>query len=237
MSSTETADENVDLNGLSPPKKRTKRNHLSSGEKNIILNIYKSEMLENPTSLVDEVVKRVANKVGTSCATVYRVIREYKQTHTLSEPKTNQNRKNSLDLVDEFDRNAIRRKVHQFFFKNEVPTIDKVLEVVNADNDLPTFKRSTFYKLLKKLNFVHERRGRNSMLMDRDEIKIWRREYLKKIKSYRNEKRKIYYLDETWVNAGHVKSKVWNDKTITSSKQAFLSGLSTGLKNPTGDFT
>jgi hypothetical protein len=72
------------------------------------------------------------------------------------------------------------------------------------------------------------------MLTDREEIVRWRRDYLTSIKSYRDENRKIYYLDETWVNAGHTTTKAWMDESVTSSRRAFLDGLSTGLKNPTG---
>ena len=36
------------------------------------------------------------------------------------------------------------------------------------------------------------------------------------------------------MNAGHSVSKVWEDLTVCSIKQAFLKGLSTGLKAPTG---
>lgn len=125
-------------------------------------------------------------------------------------------------------------KFTSFFFRNEIPTIDKVLRVVNDDADLPNFSRSTFYKLLKHLKFQYKKRGRNSILMDREEIVRWRREYLTSIKSYRDENRKIYYLDETWVNAGHTTTKAWVDESVTSSRRAFLDGLSTGLKNPTG---
>lgn len=203
-------------------------------EKNIILNLYKTEMQENPTLLVNEVVQIVSNKAGVAKSTVYKVVKEYRERRTLSEPKKIQNRKSTVELICDFDKNAIRRKVHGFFFKNEIPTIDKVLQAVNEDGDLPNFKRTTSYKLLKSLNFKYEKRGRNSLLIDRDDIIVWMREYLEKIKVYRNQKRKIYYLDETWVNAGHTKSNIWSDKTITSSKQAFLSGLSTGLKNPSG---
>ncbi|RVE47972.1 hypothetical protein evm_007380 [Chilo suppressalis] len=40
---------------------------------------------------------------------------------------------------------------------------------------------------------------------------------------------------ETWVNAGHTTKKTWSDGSIKSSRQAFLDGLTTGLKNqPTG---
>ncbi|XP_074027309.1 uncharacterized protein [Leptinotarsa decemlineata] len=41
-------------------------------------------------------------------------------------------------------------------------------------------------------------------------------------------------MDETWVNAGHTTPKVWVDESVTSSRRAFLDGLSTGLTNPSG---
>lgn len=46
--------------------------------------------------------------------------------------------------------------------------------------------------------------------------------------------RSIVYLDETWVNAGHTKQFVWQDKTVKSSQDAFLKGLTTGLAAPSG---
>lgn len=237
MSSTDTADECMEMDHLSPPKKIPKKSHFDIKTKEIILNIYKYEIQANPLRSVRETVKEVANKSGASVSSVYRIMIEYKTKHEFSEPKTNQNRKQIVESVDDFDRNAIRRKVHQYFFRNELPTLEKVLRDVNDDLQLPNFKRTTFYKLLKSLNFKYEKRGRNSMLLERDEIVVWRREYLKKIKTYRNENRKIYYLDETWVNAGHTKSKIWVDKSVTSSRQAFLDGLSNGLKNPSGKLT
>lgn len=46
--------------------------------------------------------------------------------------------------------------------------------------------------------------------------------------------RSIIYLDETWVNAGHTKEYVWQDKTVKSSHDAFLKGLTAGLPAPSG---
>jgi transposase len=63
---------------------------------------------------------------------------------------------------------------------------------------------------------------------------LWRRKYLRQIKQFRAEGRTIYYLDETWVNAGHTIQKVLKDQTVGSRKEAFLRGLSTGLQNPAG---
>ncbi|XP_049771433.1 uncharacterized protein LOC126144186 [Schistocerca cancellata] len=82
------------------------------------------------------------------------------------------------------------------------------------------------------MNFKYFRRGRDSMLIDRDDMILWRRRYLRTIKRLRDEGRPIYYLDDTWVSAGHTRSYVWVDDIINSSKQAFLSALSTGSKGP-----
>lgn len=42
-----------------------------------------------------------------------------------------------------------------------------------------------------------------------------------KIRNFRQQGTPIFYLDETWVNAGH-------------TRQAFAEGLSTGLLDPSG---
>ncbi|CAH2006703.1 unnamed protein product [Acanthoscelides obtectus] len=174
--------------------------------------VYKIEREENEASTIKEIVVKVSHKVGVCRASVFNVLRQYKKNHTFSEPMTSKHRKSIVKSLDEADKHAIRRKVHEFFFRNEIPTIDKVLQEVNGDTTLPNFKRSTFHALLKHLNFKWKKRGRNSLLLDREEI--------------------IINLDETWVNAGHTTSKVWVDDSVTSSRRAFLDGLSTGLKNP-----
>lgn len=190
--------------------------------------------MANPYLTISNLMQLVANKTGVSKTTIFRIICEYKKNNELAAPKTNQNKKlHVLDSIDDADKTAIRRKVHEFFFRNEPPTINKVLKAINEDEYLPHFIRTTFYKLLKNINFEYQKRGRHSILLDKNEIIIWRRDYLKKI-IYRNENRKIYYLDETCINAGHTVSKVWFGKNIKFTKQAFLSDYSTRLKNPSG---
>lgn len=138
---------------FSPPKKRRKKCPLSIAEKNIILNIYKTEINIHPEASVSDVVEKTSLAAGVSVASVYRILSEYKLKHKLSSPKKEKKRIKLLDTIDDFDRTAIRRKVHQFFFQNQIPTIDKILKVVNDDPDIPNFKRTSFYKLIKCLNF------------------------------------------------------------------------------------
>lgn len=63
---------------------------------------------------------------------------------------------------------------------------------------------------------------------------VWRQKYIEDIRRYRDEGCTIYFLDETWVNAGECSSKVWIDTSVKSHTDAFLKGLTTGPKNPTG---
>ena len=124
--------------------------------------------------------------------------------------------------------------MHEFFFKNELPTINKVLKSINDDTDLPIFKRLAFYHLVKEIHFTYSQKGRNNTRIDKNEIVVWRRKYLRQINSLREEGRKIYCMDETWLNEGHTFGKVWKNTSIKSCKQAFLSGLSSGLTSPSG---
>jgi hypothetical protein len=45
--------------------------------------------------------------------------------------------------------------VHGFYVSNDilVPTVDKILTTVNDDLELPNFKRTAMYQLLKNMSF------------------------------------------------------------------------------------
>lgn len=102
---------------------------------------------------------------------------------------------------------------------------------VNEAMDLPSFRRTTFQGVLKKLGFKFHMRERNMFLSDRDDFSIWRQNYLRKIQKFR-EGRPIQFQDETWVNERHTKNKVWVDGLVKCRKDTFLNGLATGLKSP-----
>ncbi|XP_008179338.1 uncharacterized protein LOC103311654 [Acyrthosiphon pisum] len=126
------------------------------------------------------------------------------------------------------------KKYIRFWLRRELPTIDKILVAVNEDPSLPNFKRTTLYSTIKKLDFVFEKRKRCSVLTEREDLIVWHRNYLYNIRKYRQEGRQIYYLDETWLNAGDCVDRVWKDNTVLSKHDAFNKGLTTGATNPTG---
>jgi len=64
-----------------------------------------------------------------------------------------------------------------------------------------------------------KKKQRNCALLERNDIVSWRRSNLDKIKHYRQQCRPIYYLDETWVNAGET-----TKKTLVGPDRQFITG-------------
>lgn len=63
---------------------------------------------------------------------------------------------------------------------------------------------------------------------------IWLHSCLREQKKIRRRQGKpVVFLDETRVNVGHTASRVWRDVTVKTTRDAYLTGLMTGLKEPT----
>jgi predicted DNA-binding transcriptional regulator AlpA len=90
----------------------------------MILNVHKTELQLNPNILIEDIVRKAAYCTGVSESSIYRVIREYnKTTHILKSPQKVKLRKKISESVNEFERNAMRREVHDvFFFRYELPS-------------------------------------------------------------------------------------------------------------------
>ncbi|KAL4152979.1 hypothetical protein QTP88_000812 [Uroleucon formosanum] len=196
---------------------------VGSRQKLMIINLYKTKMLQQPKLTIKEVVKIISKELGIGQRTAQLTIAEYKNEKTVRSPDKTKIRATFKEKIDDFERDAIRRKVHEFWFRKQLPTLDKILIAVNEDPDLNTYKRSTLHLIVRDLNFVYVKRGRNSALIEREDIVLWRTKYIEDIRKYRSQGRTIYYLDETWVNAGDCNERIWQDNTVTSHREAFVS--------------
>lgn len=175
-------------------------------------------------------IKKISITSGVGQKTVERTLAEYKAKGIVSSPNKKKIRKTVIDKTEDFDKNAIIQKVHNFWFNRQIPTLNKILVAVNDDDNLPNFSKTSLRRILKHLNFEYIKKKRNSALIERNDIVCWRRKYLESIKHDRLSGRPIYYLDETWVNAGETSTKSWVDTTISSPRDPFLRGLTTGQK-------
>lgn len=205
-------------------------------EKQILMNVVNYHLNQGNDSL-SNVIKQVAEMCGVCEKTLYTVRNEYTSPTGLlpskERPKKRQISTSRKSTYDEGVRNHIRRIVHHFFRENLPPTLNTLLAEVNGDENLPTFSRATLHRLLADMEFVYAKRGRNSILIEKEEIILWRHRYLRTIRKYRQENYNIVYLDESWVNIGHSVQREWVDKSIKSHRDAYIRGLTTGLKAPT----
>ncbi|KAL4104225.1 hypothetical protein QTP88_019534 [Uroleucon formosanum] len=219
---------------VTPKKKNPKGKPVSSGQKLMIINHYKS-ILENGSGMkFREMIIHICKTIGIGYHIVRKTIAEYKTTKCVKSPNRKRQKPGVVDKIDDFDKNAIRRKVHSFWLNREIPTLSKILTAINEDETMPNIKETSLKILLKSLKFKFTKRKRNSILTERRDLVRWRRNYLLSIRRFREEERPIYYLDETWINTGDFADKVWVDQTVTSHRMAFQEGLSTGAPNPTG---
>lgn len=200
----------------------------------MIVNIYKDIQTKSPDMPYKKMVAEISQTSGIGLNSVCSTISEYRKTGAVTSPNKARNKKCLFDIIDDLDRNGLRQKVHSFWLRKELPTIDKILRAVNDDPSLPDFKRTTLYSVIKKLDFVFTKRKRFSVLTEREDLLVWRQNYLYDVRKFRQEGRTVYYLDETWVNTGD--GNVWVDnKTVRSKHDAFNSGLTNGATNATGN--
>lgn len=152
--------------------------------------------------------KLIGDSMGIGDRTIYKVIKEYNDTKTLTIPKNYRIKRTIFDNFDEANRNAVRKHVHSIWFNHKIPTVDKIYELVSTDDSLPSISRTNLYRLLKTLGFRYTKRSRNSALIEKHNLVLWRRQYLRSIQQYRKEGRHIYYIDETWVDINDSLSKM-----------------------------
>ena len=86
--------------------------------------------------------------------------------------------------LDDFDLGVIRRLIHQFYLRNESPTLDKILKELKEKMDFP-YGRSRLHKLLKKMGFCFKFQGKERLIYERSDIIAWRERYLRAIKKFR----------------------------------------------------
>ncbi|XP_023312763.1 uncharacterized protein LOC111692866, partial [Anoplophora glabripennis] len=163
-----TSKAGAEITSPSPPRKRKQLSlgHLSLAEKQAILNLYKKSLDDEPTLKTVQLVSKIAMTLGVAKSTVYRAIKQYKSTGRVSTSKHCGGRPGIVTCLDEAMKNSIRRIVHSFFFKNEIPTLDKILTEIKSRQDLPQMSRSSLYKFMKQINFKYLKRSRKSVLIE-----------------------------------------------------------------------
>lgn len=177
------------------------RKWLSKQTKQVICNVYAGVRRRQRDLSANAVCRTVAELTGVGERTVKRIKAEGMRA-ALASPKRKKlnfsgqtekriTGKTRLLRYDTFALAALRRKVHSYFMRNEIPTAEKIRNDVisDPDMDMPTISTRTIQRMLNDLGFAFRKRTRNSALLERDDIVAWRRKYLRTIREMRRQQR------------------------------------------------
>ena len=148
--------------------------------------------------------KNVANSIACalniSTSTVYEVLR--------NKNKAPKSRKPKKQPLDNFDKETVRRVVHELYEKKQLPTLNKIRRRLQQLKIIITRPRLSLE--LKSLGFKWKKITENrKIFIERPEIRAVRAHYLRTVRQFRRNGYQIVYLDETWVNQNHCTAHTW----------------------------
>ncbi|KAF8785317.1 uncharacterized protein LOC129958799 isoform X1 [Argiope bruennichi] len=191
-------------------------NRIVSKERKIVRNVlryFENECSQNQLNIqLCQPIKKAAEANGVSTRTVNRIKREVKNTGDVKSPLKRRRIGKlicSSTSLDDFDFCVIRQTVSEFYARNEVPSLRTLLPAVKEKINFP-WKVKTLRHVLQKIGFKWKRSvDKRKIVMKRPDIVQWKYKYLRDIKKYRDSKRVIVYLDETWIDSNLSFGKCW----------------------------
>jgi len=113
----------------------------------MIINLYKAKMAQQqdadgPKLKAVEIIKKISEESGIGQRTVSVTLSEYRNKGSVTSPNKTKVRPNVTEKVDDFDKDAIRKKVHEFWHRREIPTLKKILTAVNEDTTTKFFRNN-----------------------------------------------------------------------------------------------
>ncbi|KAH6930618.1 hypothetical protein HPB50_015566 [Hyalomma asiaticum] len=188
---------------------------LNSDSRNMIFHCYTYWRNKQREHSVEDTSEFAADTLGVSVRSAFRVREEVKASHFSGGKLTTPSRKRP--------RNAEKSCVHDFFRRNEIPTVEKITTEFSERIELQSLRHCAVRRLPAESGFKNKRRSRNSLLVDRDDITDWRDRYLRDVERYRLEGRKSLPGRDM-------------DTVVQKRGQLFAraNGLTTGLKHLSG---
>jgi transposase len=97
--------------------------------------------------------------------------------------------------------------MHEMYSKNIVPTTASLKARLHEKEVPIEYSEEYFRQYLRSIGFLYKTLNKRASIMETQRLKRMRWDYILQIRKYREEKRNIVYLDETWYDTHDVVSK------------------------------
>ncbi|XP_052746205.1 uncharacterized protein LOC112046168 [Bicyclus anynana] len=134
-----------------PRIKHEKHNFLTWRQKQEVINLHnyiRATWSSNEYPYKTRLIQKTSKTLGISSGTVFRIMKEYEREGAV---KARKNRVKQSDKLTDFQKKTILNKAISIIKNGESLTLAKMLQAVNNDVNLPSFKKTTFHRLFKLL--------------------------------------------------------------------------------------
>lgn len=116
--------------------------------------------------------------------------------------------------IDDHTKDLIRHIIYDFHLtEKKTVTLAGLKEKINKDLNL-NLGTTSLRAVIRLLGFRWRKTKDNrQLLMEKEDVVSKRVKYLRNIRKYRAEGRKIFYMDETYIHVSHTKNTAWSDNT------------------------
>ncbi|PSN37128.1 hypothetical protein C0J52_12590 [Blattella germanica] len=178
---------------------------------------------------IDQPLKRAAAYTGLSISTIEEI--KFSESHLGNSPLSPDRKRFKMQGKISIDESIVRDTIYDFYaVQKVVPTEDNLLPVLRDKTDW-NWSATALRKELKKMGFVWKKVRHNcALLLERADSIGLRCQYIRKMKYYRELGRKIFYVDESWIDNNMITGKCWKrEKKVsgeaTSSKRLIIASV------------
>lgn len=145
-------------------KKLFQFQRVNSDIRRLVIDAYKSKLESDLQKSLRTLRPKLSKALSIGSKTISKITTEYNLTKKIIFPSKTMVSLSFRDAPEEFQRNMDRRHVHSFRFKREIPTVQKIYQVVSNDESLSPISRTNLFHLLKEMDFRYSKRSQNSAL-------------------------------------------------------------------------
>ena len=137
---------------------------VNSTAKNIIFNVYKyfeRESVKNKNRVPPKLTHKTAEATGYGERTVRRIVAEKSASSgaAFSSPAKRYKIDRKKIVMVNFDTEALRSAMHEFYSEKKYPTMDSLLSPVKEKNEKGIFsgERTTLWRVMSKMGFKYKK--------------------------------------------------------------------------------